>query len=163
MTDYFEDAEKDDDIRNAHQLITYAFSNNMHDEAIAVCNILSKKWKHRTDLFDTWKEQIRCNRNSNNFNNHIFGLLKKEDSYIIFITKKDVWVEEQCCDDTISSDIYNLLNRNNIYKKQDGVYEYKKKIGTKDLINFMEDLGFQHNQDFEDFMIDGEEEDQEYI
>ena len=154
MTDYHEDNSKENDIDNAKEIIEYACSQKMHDSAIEVCNIFNKKWKHRTDIFEEWRKQIMASKNKNGY---IFGLFENEDGNLIYVSKKSTWEENQCCDDWMEDDIYDLLSKNDIHSLQDGVFQYDKEENLDKLKDIMLLLGFEYCEEFEEFMIDGEE------
>ena len=79
-----------------------------------------------------------------------------EENDLFYISDKDTWVKHNCCADTLDTDVYSLLCDIGLAEEQDGIWS-SMEVLTDTIKERLEDLGFEYDKIFEEFMSEYEE------
>jgi len=87
----------------------------------------------------------------------IYGFNEEEE--LFYFTDKTFWEENHCCDDDMLTGIREILNDIGMVEEWDGVWSISvdNSLTLLEMEQKIEALGFEHSQEFEEFMSEEEE------
>ena len=86
----------------------------------------------------------------------IFG--SNDETEMIYITDETFWKKNGCCEDSMNRVVYNALCKAGLSEEMDGIWSDMNSDRTFEALKEkIIKLGFQHNQEFEDYMNSFEE------
>ena len=83
----------------------------------------------------------------------------EESPLWVFVTDKETWDNNHCCNDVVSEEVRNTLSEVGLQETMEAVFEAIDISTTREQIhNLLEHLGFTYDQEFETFMASSMDE-----